>query len=152
MPLKPKAFVDSNVVIAGLGSFRGASHEVLRLGQQKKVRLLISRYALGEIEKVLQKKLPHLAPIFLSLLKAKPFHLVKDPPEAKVKIAAKMLRDPEDAPLLAAAIETEANYFLTLDKRHFLQNQAVLQIPKLRVLSPAEFLGIFRGAGGTING
>ena len=67
--------------------------------------------------------------------------MVEHPPAKAVEKAANLV-DRKDAAILAAAMESEADYLITLDRKHFLKRKARNNIP-LAVCTPAEFLKTF---------
>ena len=141
-----QVFLDSNVIIAGLISSTGASAAIRNLGEAGDIRIVISRYVLFEIDRVLQAKFSAHFPNLIDQYRAfiqnvNPF-LTEDPPAAKVR-EAKTVIDPGDAPILATAKLARVDYLVTLDVRHFhtARVRAYLPIP---ILTPGEFLEEFR--------
>jgi predicted nucleic acid-binding protein len=55
--------------------------------------------------------------------------------------SAKNIVNSEDAPILAGAIKSKAEFLITLDKKFYLE---VKNKTKIKVLFPSEFLGKFK--------
>ena len=71
-----KIFIDSSVIIAGLASKTGGSHEVLALAELKLIIPCISEDVVSEVLRNVQKKLPNCVAHFFTLFKALPFRIV----------------------------------------------------------------------------
>jgi predicted nucleic acid-binding protein len=67
--------------------------------------------------------------------------MVEDPPLDLVRKAAEAV-NLKDAPILAAAQSSGADYLITLDKKHFLKTRERLQLSP-PVVTPEEFLRDF---------
>ncbi len=140
-PERIKVFIDTNVLIAGIASLTGASAAVLDLCESEVVQMVISRQVLIEADRNVSAKLPNLISQFREFIRTLSPLLVEDPPPAAVKKAATIV-DRKDAGILAAAVESEADYLITLDKKHFLKRKDPPQTA-LEICTPAEFLRIF---------
>ena len=124
-----KVFLDSNIILAGIGSETGASGTVLDLCEAELVVPVISKQVVVLVEK-LRGFLGGLHPI-----------MIEDPPVEEVRKAGKQVHE-KDAPILAAAKVANVDYLVTLDKKHFLNaRQEVEFVPP--VLTPGELLRVF---------
>lgn len=112
-----KIFLDSSVIIAGLASKLGGSHQILLLTEHKIVVSLISEMVVQETLKAINRKMPQQYNLFYSLFQRLPFQLI-DPSEDDLKRALSMINE-KDTPILAAAMTGKAEWLLSLD-RHFL--------------------------------
>ena len=118
MSTKPsKVFLDSSVIIAGLASVTGGSHEILALAELKLIIPFISEDVVSEVLRNVQKKLPNSLPHFYTLFKSLPFKII-DATEKDLEYAKTLINE-KDAPILAAAIAGQVDWLLSLDK-HFL--------------------------------
>ena len=133
-----RVFIDTSVLIAGLASERGASGAVLDLCETGVVEMIISRQVLVEADRNLSAKLPALVDSFRRFIKSLEPLMVEDPPRGLVQKAAKMIHL-KDAPILAAAQTAQADYLVTLDKKHFLKTRDEMKFSP-PVLTPEEFL------------
>lgn len=66
------------------------------------------------------------------------------PPSAEAVLRAAEIVHPEDAALLAAALEVGVGHLVTLDRHHFLDSPEVARRSGVRIGSPGEFLAWFR--------
>jgi len=107
------------VLIAGTASTTGASHILLRLSELTVIDCLTSQYAINEAERNLLAKLPAATPAFRLILRAA-LEVIPAPPQSLVQDIIDQAH-PKDAPILAAAIESEADFLATFNVRHFHQ-------------------------------
>lgn len=135
---KIKVFVDTNVLIAGIASVSGASGTLLDLCEAGIVQMVISRQVVIEADRNVSSKLPGLVePFRRFMLDLAP--LMTEEPSAASLEKCKGLVDPKDVAILAAALDAEVDFLITLDKKHFLK-ASIPQALGIKVLSPGEFL------------
>jgi predicted nucleic acid-binding protein len=134
---KLKVFVDSDVLIAGSASARGASFVVLHLADLTVITCIISEQVLVEVERNLIKKLPDALPAFRALVDSA--LVVVPDPSLEVIAACAAQADPKDAPILAAALENECRFLLTFNTRHYWPESE-----RITVLRPGDFLSRLR--------
>jgi len=136
-----KIFVDTNVLVAGIASASGASAAVLDLCEAEVIQMVISRQVLIEGDRTFSAKLSGLVSGFRQFMRNLNPLMVEDPSKMMMDRARTMI-DPKDASILAAALEAQVDFLLTLDKRHFLSQSTRSKIP-IKVITPSEFLRIF---------
>ena len=139
-PRKPRVFVDADVIFAGAASpsQHGASLVILRMAEITLIEAVTSRQAIAEAERNLAEKLPVALPTF-RLLVARCLRVVPDPqPEDLLPYVG--LVDPEDAPLLNAAVREGCPWLVAFNVRHYRPGH-----PDVTVLRPGEFLLRVRG-------
>jgi putative PIN family toxin of toxin-antitoxin system len=134
-----RVVLDTNVLVAGLRSRRGASFAVLRLVSDRQVRPLVTTALLLEYEAVLnrteQRAVHEFSPTDLERLLAG-LASVAEPVERYFSWRPQ-LGDPEDEMVLEAAINGRADALVTYNRRHF---ESIAARFALQVLSPAELL------------
>lgn len=138
---KIKIFVDTSVLIAGLASSVGASGAVLDLCEAEVIQMVISRQVIVEADRNFSAKLPRLVDRFRQFMQNLKPLMVEDPKRSTIKEASGIVGR-KDAPILAAARESKADFLVTLDKKHFLSPRARKKVG-IKVVTPAEFLRIF---------
>jgi putative PIN family toxin of toxin-antitoxin system len=136
-----KVFIDTNVLIAGVASVTGASAAVLDLCEAEILQMVVNRQVLVEADRNFSAKLPNLVIQFRRFIQNLALLMVEDSPAKAVEKAASLV-DRKDAAILAAAMESEVDYLITLDKKHFLKQEVRHKIPII-VCTPAEFLRTF---------
>lgn len=139
----PRVFADASVLVAGAGSRTGASRAVLVMAEIGLYRLVVCRQVLDETERNLRKKLPAALPVFAKLMIAINPEIVPDPSPEEV-IRWQSVIEPQDAPILAAAVAASPDRFLTLDVKDFIEDPHVAKKSGLRIETPAEFVQAIR--------
>ncbi len=135
-----RAVLDTNVLLAGLRSNKGASFELLRLLRAGKWKLVLSNTVLTEYEEVVKRE---AAALDLTLADADELLdvlcLLAEPCTVSDRWTP-ILTDPSDEALVQLASEAKANCLVTHNRRH-LEPATRLGI---KVLAPKQFLDIVR--------
>ena len=134
-PRKPRVFVDADLLFAGAASpsEHGASLLILRMAEITLIEAFASQQAIAEAERSLTEKLPQALPAF-RLLVSRCLHVVPDPQPADL-LPYVGLADPEDLPILVAALREGCPWLVTFNIRHFQPGHA-----DVTVLRPGELV------------
>jgi predicted nucleic acid-binding protein len=115
-----RVFLDSNVILSGLFSDRGAPRIILDILSLNLsfITGITGRYNIMEIERNLKAKLPAAVPVYKEYFAKLNLHIIPVPELEEVKkyggaTAAK------DVPVLVSAIKGKADYLITGDKKDF---------------------------------
>ena len=139
---RPKVFLDSSALIAGIASSKGAAREILRLAEIGLIEAIVSRQVVVEADRNITAKLPECLDDFRNYLETLAPVLAADPSHRDI-LRFSLLIQPHDAPILAAAVVAQADYLVTWDQKHFMtKGPRALARPK--VMNPGEFLHEFR--------
>lgn len=114
-----KVFLDATILFSAAFSAKRASRELLRLAQQGKVDLVTSQIAITETERNLATKSDEGLLLFQVLMERLPITVLENPSRIAVEQAAKYTAL-KDAPIVAGAIEAEADYLATFDRKHLI--------------------------------
>jgi len=135
-----KVFLDSNVIISGLFSDKGSPRIVLDLLSLDLPLLsgATGEYNIVEIERNLLKKMPDVLPIYRRYLKILNLEIVPLPLSKDIKKLSGQIAD-KDIPVLASAINNNADFLVTGDKKDFEKLKGKYPF---KILSPSEFLDI----------
>ncbi len=136
MTPKRRIFLDANVIFSGLYSASGAPAVILQSHIDGAITAVVSRQVIDEIVATIRVKRPDLAPLLFFLLQNAPFEVQPDADAGKV--AACAAAHAADAPILAAAIDAQADALVTGNTRHFTPHVARASGP--RILTPAQFV------------
>jgi predicted nucleic acid-binding protein len=119
MPIKPRVFVDADVLFAGAASpnEHSASLGILRMAEITLIEAITSHQVITEAERNLQEKMPKALPAF-QLLVSRCLRVVPDPTVVEIEALGKAA-DPKDLPILAAAVREGCTYLVTHYVRHF---------------------------------
>ncbi|MFH1015294.1 MAG: PIN domain-containing protein [Nitrospirota bacterium] len=135
-----KVFLDSNVIISGLFSDKGSPRIVLDLLSLDLPLLsgATGEYNIVEIERNLLKKMPDVLPVYRRYLKILNLEIVPLPLSKDIKKLSGQIAD-KDIPVLASAINNNADFLVTGDKKDFEKLKGKYPF---KILSPSEFLDI----------
>jgi predicted nucleic acid-binding protein len=139
---RPKVFIDTSALVAGLASETGAAREALRLAEAGIVILYLSNQVLVEADRTFTNKLPSLVFEYRAYMRDLAANLVEDPSSERVKDAMQYI-SAKDAPILAAAAEAEVDYLITWDRKHFLSKKAG-EYSSIKIVTPGEFIEKFK--------
>lgn len=126
-----RVFLDTNVLVSGFAT-RGLSADVVRLVLADH-DLLTSDDVLAETRRVLREKLGVPAGTVSDIEKLLRHHHVEPTPEAGPPVP---VRDPDDEPVLAAAIAARADVLVTGDNDLL---DVADQVKALRIITPRGF-------------
>jgi len=135
-----RVFLDSNVILSGLLSEKGAPRILLDLLSLRLPFLIGStgRYNLIEIERNLKKKIPGLLPLFNVYLPKLNLKVIPLPRPEDVRDLSGRIAE-KDVPVLISAIRSKADFLVTGDKQHFGKMKELGEYP-FRVVTPSEFI------------
>lgn len=138
---RPSVFLDTSVWIAAILSNRGASYVILERARYGEIVLFSSPDVFEEATRNLNVKYPKYLPVFVEAFeRIHPYLLV---PNKKAILHAATIVHPDDAPILAATMETEAEYLVTLDRKHFISRARIVRNKTgIKVLTPGTFLKV----------
>jgi predicted nucleic acid-binding protein len=135
-----KVFLDSNVILSGLLSERGAPRILLDLLSLRLPFLIGStgKYNLIEIERNLRKKMPSFLVLYKAYLPKLNLKVIPLPRPEDVKDFSGQIAE-KDIPVLISAIRSKADFLVTGDKQHFGKMKELDKYP-IHVVSPSEFI------------
>lgn len=138
-----KVFLDANIFFAAARSLEGGSGFILELAKKNKFRIITINYALFEAEKNIREKLDnfYLNCHYQNIIEAKPeiqsIGFISSEQIAKIE---KFLPF-KDVPILLGTILSNSEFLITLDKKHFLNNEKLKKLNfDFRIINPKEFL------------
>jgi predicted nucleic acid-binding protein len=141
---KPNIFLDSSALIAGAISETGAAHVLLQLGESEDILLTISEMVVVESERSMAKKSPRNLNDLRSLIKAANLRIVRNPSNKEVETNLYLIGDPNDVPILLAAIKAKVDYLATHNRKHFLDDPKVAERSGLKIGTPGDVLAWIR--------
>ena len=144
MTARISAFLDTSALFAGIWSAEGGSRMILKLGEAGAVRLLVGPQVLDEIESALRRKAPDMLGLLALLLDRSGVEVVLSPTSDTVRDSEVLTGHSGDAQVLAAAWAAGVDYFVTLDRKHFLDNPTLRDAVPFPVGTPGDFLAWYR--------
>ena len=144
MATKPRIFLDTSAIFAGIWSETGGGRMLLRLGEAGAIVLLTSLMAVEELEGAFRAKAPRALGT-LALVFDRARVEVTGHPSGDLRTRADRLVDhPGDAQILASAWEADVDFFVSLDRKHFVDNQRPVEEVPFRVGTPGDCLAWIR--------
>ena len=141
---RPKVFLDTSALFAGLWSDLGGARQVLKLAEAGMVTLAVSPQVLSEIENNLRRKAPELLGKLAVLLDRVGLILTPTAPESRYEVSLTLTGHPGDGRVLADAWESGVDFFVTLDRQHFLENESLRASLPFPLGTPGDFLLWYR--------
>ena len=141
---KPRIYLDANVLFSAAFSERGGARLLCRLAEFHVATILTSPSVLSEADQALRRKAPHALGHLAILLDAANCQVVDDAPWAEVESWNEIVGYGPDAGVVATAVAAKAEYLVTLDRRHILNNKRLVQRLPLVVGTPGDCLAWLR--------
>jgi len=135
-----RIFLDSNVVLSGLFSERGAPRIILDILSLKLPFLIgvTGQYNLLEIERNIIKKLPAALPLYKAFYRKMNLEIIPVPSDKEIKKCAGAVAR-KDMPVLVSAINGKADFLVTGDKKDF-EHLKTKGNYAFKIVSPSEFV------------
>jgi len=135
-----RIFLDSNVILSGLVSGRGAPRLILDILSLDLPVLsgLTGRYNLIEIERNIGKKMPDALPAYRRYLPKLKLKVISMPTLEELAPFRGTVGD-KDLPVIVSVVNGQADYFVTGDKNLISQIRQKGGFP-FKTVSPADFL------------
>lgn len=134
--MTPRIFIDSSVLFSAANSNRGHSRDLMVMGANGEITIIISDYVLEETRRNLsylrQPPLDALDEILDNVNKE-----IIQVRRQEVQDAAKVVVL-KDAPIIAAAKAAKVDMLVSLEKKHILNHPELENFIKASILTPAE--------------
>lgn len=141
---EPRLFLDTSAVFAAAFSSTGGARELLRLGELGVIALWVGPSVLAEADAVFSRKTPDLRPSLAVLLARAKVAVGPQPGEDHLAHAEAVISYRPDARILAEALAANADFLVTHDQAHFLENPRLSSLP-CQVGTPGDALSWLRG-------
>ena len=141
---KVSIFLDSSALIAGVISENGAAHVLLQLGETESVSLTISKFVFNETTRSIGRKSPENLANVQKEKEKKKIVIAQDPSQEEIQANLYLMDDPDDVPVLLAAIKAKVDYLATHDHKHFLNDPKVAEKAGLKIGTPGDVLAWIR--------
>lgn len=140
-----KLLIDASVIIAAVLSPSGGSRLVFELAKTNKVKLVFTEQIIKEARLSLMKKYKSQELVaFYELLGEFKKCIFSDPTHSENLEFGELISDPKDYHVLAGAKKYNADYILTLDRKHFFTPKLKQAKLPFQILTPGEYLNIFK--------
>lgn len=140
---EPRLYLDTSVLFAAVWSESGGSRLILKLGEAGAVSLWVGPTVLQEAEAVLERKSPESRPHMALLLDRAQVQVGPEAEDQAMVLARSAVDYVPDAQVLAEALEIGVKYFVSLDRKHLVDNPRMESLP-VTVGTPGDFLDWYR--------
>ena len=134
---RPRVFLDANVIYSGIHSSGSPPSRILALHAIGAIQAVVSQLVIDETLRNVRAKAPTALPDLFEWLVNVPPDIVPDPSDEGVSAGLVDINF-EDAPVWAAALASDVDYFVTGDRR-FLREARAAQT-SLTALTPRELI------------
>jgi predicted nucleic acid-binding protein len=134
-----RVFLDTSVIFAAVLSETGGARKLLQLGEAGVIQLLIGPNVLRECEEVVKRKAPESLPRLAYLLELAGIDITSKSGDEEVQAAKSIVSYMPDAYVLAEAMSTKPDWFVTHDKQHFLKKKLSIELP-FQLGTPGDFI------------
>ena len=145
MTAKVNVFLDTSALFAGIWSSTGGARMILRLGEAGVINIQVCALVLNEIDNVFRKKSPDNLSYLALILDRSGTTVAPNPSEDFFRKCYQLIPHKGDAEIIAAAWEIMTDFFVTLDRRHFIDNASLVKVVPFPIGTPGDFLAWFRG-------
>lgn len=139
-----RVFLDTSALFAGIWSVSGGAHLILKLSEVRALEAWVSPQVLTELDRALRAKAPEVVGDVAHLLDTARVRIAEPGSEAQGGIYLALVGHPGDAQVIADAAGVDPDYFVTLDRKHFLDNQDLRAALPFPLGTPGDFLEWFR--------
>jgi predicted nucleic acid-binding protein len=143
MPKNRSVFLDTSAVFAAVLSESGAARKLFHLGEAGILSLVIGPNVLRECDDVVRRKIPTSLSTLAQLLSIGRVETTPSPTRKEIVLARTYVDYEPDAHVLAEAIHSAANWFITHDKEHFLKVRKEWNLP-LKIGTPGDLIQILK--------
>lgn len=141
---KVNIFLDSSALIAGVISETGAAHVLLQLGETEDIALTISEVVFNETKRSVARKSPENLKNVQKEIQKSRIKILQDPSYEEIQANLYLMDDPDDVPILLAAIKAKVDYLATHDRKHFLDDPKVAERAGIKIGTPGDVLAWLR--------
>ena len=114
----------------------------MQLAEIGLIEVIVSRQVIVEADRNIEEKLPEMLNEYRKFIEILAPALVDDPQQKDVKRFLTVI-NPDDAPILASAVISDADFLITWDRKHFIGKNIHIH-SNLKIVTPGEFLKYFR--------
>ncbi len=138
-------FLDSSALFSGIISANGAARVLLLLAETGYIQIIISEQVIAETERAIARKVPQALNDFRQAILESKASIVHNPSREDVAAHSNLISHPADIPIVLAAMQAGADYLVTLNRKHFIDDPGVAQRSNLSIGTPGDALAWVRG-------
>lgn len=135
--------MDTSAVFAAVLSPSGGARKLFLLGEAGMLHLVVGPAVLQECQEVVERKTPNSMPTLAQLLSSASLETSGKPTKKQISAAKEHIQYAPDARVLAEAMITKPDWFVTHDKEHFLKHRSKIKLP-FEIGTPGDVLQWFK--------
>jgi predicted nucleic acid-binding protein len=139
----PRMFLDTSVLFAAVLSPTGGARKLFLLAEAGVLTLVVGPIVLKECDEVIHRKAPGSSPRLAQLLATAQTETSAPLSKSQIKTAQSYVRYDADAPVLAEAIHSKPDWFVTHDKEHFLKSRSKIKLA-FEIGTPGDLIQRFK--------
>jgi len=144
MAEKPRVFLDTSALFSGIWSEQGGARHILTLGEMGALELVTCSLVLTEIESAVRRKAPDLLGLLAFILDRCDLEIAPDGAAGITETCTTLTGHAADARILSAAWSAE--HFVTLDRRHILENRKLIKAAPFKIVTPGQLIEWYRAS------
>ena len=144
----PVLFLDASIFFATVASRKGGSFFIIELAKRKRIIPTTSAYALIEADKNIKLKLGEKELLLhrKNILEISPYIPRINTTESKMEEIVSNYVSEKDIPIVLGAVESQADFLVTLDRKHLLDNEDLKDMGfGFYLVTPGDFLQKYFG-------
>ena len=118
---------------------------LLLLAESGQIKITISEQVVAETEHAIARKVPAALNDVRRAILASQAAILRDPGFEEVQAHLNLISHPADVPILLAAMQSGADYLVTLNRRHFMDDPQVSEKAGMKLATPGDALEWVRG-------
>lgn len=138
-----RVFLDTSVLFSAVLSSTGGARKSFLLGEADLLDLVIGPNVLREADEVVRRKASSSLPLMAHLLELGRVQITTKPTPKQIESARGAVAYLPDAYVLAEAMRSEPDWFVTHGKEHFLKARSSLKLP-FQIGTPGDLLQRFK--------
>ena len=139
-----KVFLDTSALFAGIWSVSGGLHRILKLSEVRALEAWVGPQVLNELDRALRAKAPEIMGEIAHLLDTARIRVTGAGSKTQVDVYLALVGHSGDAQVIADAAGMPPDFFITLDRKHFLDNEDLRAALPFPSGTPGDFLEWFR--------
>ena len=135
----PRLFLDTSVIIAAIMSPTGGARLLFHFGETGVFEIVVGKSVLNETDEVIRCKAPNRLTDLAQMLDETRIKVSDEPSSENKNIASALVSYVPDTLVLAEALQSRTDWFITHNREHFLNNPKLENLP-FRIGTPGDVL------------
>jgi predicted nucleic acid-binding protein len=138
-------FLDSSALLSGIINAKSACRAILLLAESDLLDITISEQVVAETERTIARRAPRGINDLRKAILASHAQIVRDPSPQDVSVSSDQISHVADVPIMLAAVQVQADYLVTINCRHFIDDPEITMKAGWKIASPGDALRWVQG-------